>query len=188
VVRVLAVSDVVVEWLWSPAVRDVEADLIVACGDLPAEYLEYLVTVGDVPLLWVPGNHDAESGPSGCLDVDGTVIEVGGLRAAGLGGSIRYRPGPNQYTERQMRRRCRALARHSGRRLDLFIAHAPPRGIGDGADPPHRGFEAFLDLLDALQPRVMLHGHVHPYGPHLPDHRRGESLVVNAIPHRVLDL
>ncbi len=191
-VRVLAVADEPVEWLWSPAVRRVGADLIVGCGDLPAAYLEYLVTVGGVPLVYVPGNHDpdahAGAGPGGCENVDGRVVECCGLRVAGLGGSLRYRDGPNQYTEREMRRRARRLARRAAPRVVVLVTHAPPAGLGDGDDPPHHGFAAFVELLDAVRPQVMVHGHVVAYGPRRPDPRHHGIPIVNAIPHRVIEL
>ena len=38
-------------------------DLVIGCGDLPFDYLEYLVSRLDVPLLYVPGNHDASLVP-----------------------------------------------------------------------------------------------------------------------------
>lgn len=48
--------------------------------------------------------------------------------------------------------------------IDLLITHAPPRGVGDGHDPAHRGFTALHSLARALRPTMLLHGHVHPYG------------------------
>ena len=36
-------------------------DLILSCGDLAPEYLEFLVTMTGVPLLYVRGNHDGKS-------------------------------------------------------------------------------------------------------------------------------
>ena len=36
------------------------ADIILGCGDLPFEYLGYLMNALDVPLVFVPGNHDPD--------------------------------------------------------------------------------------------------------------------------------
>ncbi len=33
--------------------------------------------------------------------------------------------------------------------------------LNDGEDLPHRGFQAFRDLLDKYKPKYFLHGHVH---------------------------
>ena len=129
--RVLAVSDVVDEGLWADIGPARGADLILGCGDLPFEYLGYLMNALDVPLVFVPGNHDPDlSGyrvsragltlraglparppwPDGAVSADGRVVDVAGLRIAGLGGCRRYRPGPNQYSDRQQARRARRLA------------------------------------------------------------------------------
>jgi calcineurin-like phosphoesterase family protein len=58
--RILAIADEVDETLYGPAVKRLEPDLVLSCGDLPFEYLEYIVTVLSVPLLYVPGNHDPD--------------------------------------------------------------------------------------------------------------------------------
>jgi uncharacterized protein len=195
---VLAVSDEVDRVLLAGGGVRQPPDLIVSCGDLPFDYLEALVERFAVPLLFVPGNHDPAVGshgarPTGCTSVDGRVVDVAGIRVAGLGGSIRYRPGDNQYTDDEMRERARALVRrcHDGGRpdrrpVDLFLAHAPPRDLGDEDDPPHRGFEAFGWLLDEIGPATMAHGHVHPYGLVRPDRVHGSTRIVNVIPRRVL--
>lgn len=92
-------------------------DLVVSCGDVAFQYLEYVVGLAGVPLVFVPlvfvpGNHDPRllasnqtwapleeheqiRSPVGCDDIDGRVVDVAGLRVVGLGGSIRYRPGAN---------------------------------------------------------------------------------------------
>jgi calcineurin-like phosphoesterase family protein len=191
-VRVLAVSDEADEALAAGpgGVRGVE--LILACGDLPFDYLGSLMNALDAPLVFVPGNHDPDlSGyrssragltlragmpvrapwPDGAVGADGRVVDAAGLRLAGLGGCLRYNDGPNQYTDRQQARRAwalRARARwrrlRDGRGVDVLLTHAPPRGVGDGNDPPHRGFSALHGLTAALRPTALLHGHVHPYG------------------------
>ncbi len=127
----LAVSDVVDEALWADVSPVRGAELIVGCGDLPFEYLGRLMNALDVPLVFVPGNHDpAVSGyrtsrgglwlraglparppwPDGAVNADGRIVDVAGLRIAGLGGCLRYSDGPNQYTQGQQRRRAAQLA------------------------------------------------------------------------------
>ena len=230
-VRVLAVSDVVEEGLWADIGPVRGADLILGCGDLPLEYLGYLMNALDVPLVFVPGNHDPDlSGyrvsragltlraglparppwPDGAVSADGRVVDVAGLRIAGLGGCRRYRPGPNQYSDRQQARRARLLAararlrrpRGAGLRqlrggaglrqlrggVDVLLTHAPPRGVGDGADPVHQGFPALNVLTARLQPAVLLHGHVDPDPAGRRDHRLGRTIVRNATGWQLFDL
>lgn len=209
----LAVSDEVDAALSTDLTPVRGVELILACGDLPFEYLGYLMDGLDVPLVFVPGNHDPDvSGytqsragihlraglpesppwPPGAVNADGRVVTVAGLRIAGLGGSVRYSDGPNQYTEREQTRRARRLVRRAHRPpwrrrpIDVLMAHAPPRGHGDGDDPPHRGFEAVGRLAERLAPPVLLHGHIHPYGQDQPDRTLGRTLLVNVVPRRIV--
>src|SRR5207248_10906752 len=131
------------------------------------DYLENLVSRANKPLVYVPGNHDADvaprptdwaplsfddpiPGPQGCDNVDGRALEAAGLLIAGLGGSIRYREGPNQYTQGEMGRRALALEmrlRLRRRHPDVLLAHSPPPGCGDAEDGPHRAFAASHRLV-----------------------------------------
>jgi Icc-related predicted phosphoesterase len=214
VARILAVADEVDERLYGEALQRLRPDVVISCGDLPFEYLENLVTRAGVPLVYVPGNHDPQlsrttqpvegwpplasrvddplPGPQGCDSVDGRLIEAAGLRIAGLGGSLRYREGPNQYTQREMRWRALRLEARVRLRLrpglDAIVTHAPPLDVGDGEDLAHRGFAAFHRLVGQLKPKVLLHGHVHPVRRRPVDRVVGGTLVVNAIPYRLLEL
>ena len=213
-VRVLAVSDEVDESLRVDLAPVRSAELILACGDLPFEYLRYLMDALDVPLVFVPGNHDQDvSGyresragvmlraglptaapwPPGAINADGRVVEVCGLRIAGLGGCLRYSDGPNQYTQRQQARRARRLARRVRWRpgrpdVDVLLTHAPPRGCGDADDRPHRGFDALHRLVARITPQALLHGHVHPHGSSTPDRTIGTTTVRNVVGRHILDI
>lgn len=210
-VRILAVADEPASLAWTAAqVRDLGVELVVSCGDLPFEALGWLAEAARAPLAFVPGNHDPDlSGyrptrrglviragyvteppwPPGAVNLDGRVEEVAGLRLAGLGGCRRYRPGPNQYRERQQSRRVNRLVARSRRAgpVDVVVTHAPPLGVGDGEDPAHRGFEAFHRLIGALAPAMLLHGHVAP-APGAADAVLGATRVVNVFGHRLLDV
>ncbi len=211
----LAVSDEVDNALYADVAAVREARLIVACGDLPFDYLGYLMNALDVPLVFVPGNHDPDvSGyrtsragltlkaglpalppwPDGAVSADRAVVDVAGLRVAGLGGCLRYSDGPNQYTQQQQARRARSLSRKArwrrardGRGVDVLLTHAPPQGVGDGDDPPHRGFAALNRLVVRLQPTLLLHGHVHPVGAGRV-HRLGPTVVRNVAGRHLLDI
>ena len=172
--KILTISDEECAALWDHYVpgRLSEYDLIISCGDLQADYLSFLVTMGRCPVLYVHGNHDTTYDnypPEGCDCIDDHLIVYNGIRILGLGGCLRYHPGDYQYTERQMARRIAKL-HWKIRRLggvDIVVTHAPPFGIGDDEDPAHHGFEAFVELMDLYKPKYLLHGHVHlRYNPH----------------------
>lgn len=194
--KILLVSDEEDKYLWDfyrPG-RLKGIDLILSAGDLKAEYLSFLVTMANRPLLYVHGNHDggyAQRPPEGCQCIDGKLVTVGGLRILGLGGSALYNGGPHQYTERQMRRRIHRLrlklALAGG--VDIVLTHAPVRGFGDEDNMTHRGFEAFLPLLDQYQPRYLVHGHIHQrYGANRPRcYQYNETTIVNATGRYILE-
>lgn len=141
-------------------------DLILSCGDLHPHYLSFLATFFQGPVLYVHGNHDdcyRDTPPDGCICIDGRIYVHEGIRILGLGGSMRYKRGEHQYTQRQMNFRIRklffTLRRKKG--FDILLAHSPAWQLGDGKDLPHTGFKAFRYLLDKYKPRYFVHGHVH---------------------------
>jgi uncharacterized protein len=188
--RILMVSDVVSPTVYSAnaKTRFAGVDLVLSCGDLPAYYLEFIVSMLNVPVFYVLGNHADElvraapvlprdkvddvqmSGPCGCTDLDGRSVNHRGLLIAGLQGSIWYNGGPYQYREDEMRRRVLLLRPQLvlnklryGRALDILITHSPPAGIHDDVDAAHKGFKAFCRLMDDVAPRYLIHGHKHVY-------------------------
>lgn len=162
--KILAVSDEENNALWSERVRDIagSVDLIISCGDLRREYLEFLLTMINAPLLYVFGNHD-ECGAEGGICIDGRIVAIDGVRFLGLGGSMRYRLGANMYTESEMRRRWLKLWPRAGMKggVDVLVTHAPAKGWGDLGDLAHTGFETFNIIMNRYSPKYMLHGHVH---------------------------
>jgi Icc-related predicted phosphoesterase len=210
-VKILALSDEVVESLYRPEVKDRfgDVDVILACGDLPYFYLEFMLTMLGKPLYYVHGNHDKPrqylsdgriiDRAEGCEPIEDRVAQVsaakGQLLVAGLGGSIRYNPGPHQYTQAEMAARALRLTpallanrvRH-GRYLDVLITHAPPRHIHETGDRAHVGFEAFCRLMDQFHPRFLLHGHAHVYrNDAVTATRYKETQVLNVYPYRVIE-
>ena len=195
--RILAIADVEEGWLYDrwDASRMAGVDLIISCGDLPAVYREHIVTLANVPLAYVEGNHDTDydrHAPEGCVSIDGRVCDFHGLRIMGLGGSIKYNDQVHGFTEGEMRRRAArmALLAQATGGVDIVVTHAPERGYGDLDDLPHRGFEAFDRLLERTRPLYMLHGHVHmQYGriARSLEHPCGTT-IVNACGSFVLDI
>ena len=194
-VRLLAVSDEVEPQLLDERTIAAQGrvDLVIGCGDLPADYLDGLCTLYGAPLLFVRGNHDPP-GRQGdyppAAEIDGRVVREKGLLIAGLEGSIRYSDGPHQYGERQMMVKVLVLRVRLGlRRPDILITHGPPAGVNEGTDAPHRGLQAVRQAVEWMRPRLLLHGHVHPYGRDIPrEATLGETRVINVVGHRLIEL
>lgn len=194
--RILAIADEESKYLWDffekEKVEDV--DLIISCGDLDPRYLSFLVTLAAVPVLYVHGNHDNKYDqvpPEGCICIDDEVYVHEGIRIMGLGGSMRYKPGPYQYTETQMKKRIRKLWPKLFMRggVDILVTHAPAYQLNDGRDLPHQGFKCFIDILEKYRPKFFLHGHVHmSYGRgHKRYDKYQDTHVINAYERCVFD-
>lgn len=166
--RILAIADQESSYLWDHFEKSkLEGiDLIISCGDLNPNYLSFIATFTSAPVLYVHGNHDErynQTPPEGCICIEDKIYVHQGIRILGLGGSMRYKPGECQYTERQMKARVNKLKLQLLRRrgFDILVTHAPAYQLNDGMDLPHQGFRAFLTLLDRYRPKFFLHGHVH---------------------------
>lgn len=195
--RLLLLSDTESPAYWDYFVRSKldDIDLILSCGDLKAEYLSFLVTMGHAPLLYVHGNHDGgyeHKPPEGCDCIEDKLVTINGLRILGLGGSRKYSGGPHQYTDRQMQRRIwkQSFALWRSKGVDLVLTHAPVRDYGDQEDMAHRGFDCFQGLIDRYHPRYLVHGHVHMnYGHDVQRTLRcGDTTLINAYGHYILDI
>jgi Icc-related predicted phosphoesterase len=204
--RILAVSDVEDEAVAaSVASRAGTIDLVVGCGDLTYEYLDYLATALGVPLRAVHGNHDTppesrDNPDIGVwwrgIDLHGRVVSVNGVLIGGLEGSPRYSQGPYQSGETdvwlaifRMAPSLMANRLRNGRFLDVLVTHAPPRGIHDQGDRAHRGFGAVRTFLRLFQPRYHLHGHTHVYDRRTPTTTQfGRTTVMNAYGARTVDV
>jgi len=205
-VRILAVSDVEDEAVAAslPA-RAGSIDLVLGCGDLTYEYLDFVATAAAAPLRAVHGNHDVppetlDDREVGVwwdgIDLHGRVVSIDGLLVGGLQGSPRYNKGPFQSSEGDMWLAILGMVpalianriRH-GRFIDVLVTHAPPRGIHDRPDPAHRGFAAFRTFLRWFRPRYHVHGHTHVFDTRMVTQTQfGPTTVVNAYGARTIEL
>lgn len=195
--KILLVADKEERALWDYYTKDKTAgvNLILSCGDLDPDYLQFLTTMVNRPLLYVRGNHDGvydRRPPDGCDDIDDQIYNFHGLRILGLGGSVKYRNSKDMYTEEEMAKRIKKLSGILSftNGFDILLAHAPAAGYGDLEDLPHHGFECFNDLLNKWKPAYMIHGHVHQeYGDFTRNmvHSCGTK-IINACGYTMLDI
>lgn len=194
--KILAIADEESKSLWDYFEKSkLEGiDLILSCGDLNPNYLSFLATFSSAPVLYIHGNHDdryAKTPPEGCINIEDQVYVHNGVRILGLGGSLRYKPGIHQYTQRQMNWRLRraAFQIRRNRGIDILLTHAPAAEIHDGADLPHQGFQAFNRAIERYHPYLFLHGHVHlsysAFGERHTAH--GSTNIINAYDRCIID-
>lgn len=220
--KILMIADREERYLWdywneSTAQALSDVGLVLSAGDLKPAYLEFLVTMLNVPLVYVRGNHDSYydvHAPEGCIDADGRIVEVEcrageavqTMRILGLGGSMRYKDNSDDmYTEQEMRARIRRAeldiakrrlaAKVTGsyeegiRDFDILLTHAPCRGYGDMDDLPHMGFDCFNDLLNKYSPQLHCYGHVHQEYGEAKRHiiHLSGTLLINSCGHYIID-
>ena len=204
--KILAISDQVVDRLYalSSSGHFQDVQLILGCGDLPYAYLEYLVTILNVPMYYVPGNHDprfdlrsAQAHADGGSNLDLKIVRHNKFLIGGFGGSIRYRPdGINQYSQSEAFMRAYTMLprlllnrMQYGRALDILVSHSPPFGIHDDVDTAHEGLKALNWLIRIAKPRYHFHGHTHFYKRNLatPETAVGITKIVNVYPYKTID-
>lgn len=202
--KILAVSDVEIGFIYSPLIREKFCgfDLAISCGDLPYYYLEYIQTMLDIPLYFVRGNHSSKvefgtasprKSPWGAHNLHRRFMQDdSGLLLAGLEGSVRYNKGQHQYTQSEYWSMVLQLVpgllvnkARFNRYLDIMITHAPPWHVHDDDDLPHHGIKAFNWLIKVFKPAYFLHGHVHVYRPDTITRTvMGSSTVLNVFGYR----
>jgi len=215
--KILCISDQIDPQVYSPAIRErfADVDLILSAGDLPLDYLDFIVSCLNKPLLFVFGNHHIEDLKHykriadlqliqeerdylGCGAVHlGSKVKIEGkFIFAGLGGSMRYNNGANQFTDFEMFFEIAKIIPRllwnrlfHGRFLDILLTHAPPKGIHDKNDKCHWGFKTYLWFMKVFKPKYLVHGHIHLYD--LCDVRCTkwkDTMVVNAYSHFIINL
>ena len=197
--KVLFVADVEDKMLYDFFRKDrVEGvELIVSCGDLKQDYLDFLMTMVNVPMIYVRGNHDTsyfDYPPLGAVCIEDRIVKFKGVRFLGLGGCIRYKNDcRTMFTEREMRRRIRKLRfkLFVNRGFDVLVTHSPAEGYGDmEGSHTHKGFKCFNDLLNKYKPGYMVHGHVHSnYGRvKLTNQHPSGTEIYNCCGYRIVDI
>jgi len=213
--KILCVADEIDLLVYSSSIRDRfgDIDLILSAGDLPDEYLGFIASMLNKPLISVAGNHDPEDRKtrnplvgSGFFDASRendrsglgrlafSLRKESGITVLGLPGSMLYNGGVNQYSDITMTLKIawltpRLLLRKlfTGRGVDIILAHSAPKGIHDGQDKCHQGFSAFRWLIRLASPLYFVHGHVHVYDNQVQrEQAEGGTTVVNVYGHRVL--
>lgn len=217
--KILCISDQIDPLIYSAHIKEryQDIDLVISAGDLPMEYLEFIVSALNKPLFFVFGNHNLNALPYyhrnyssnsilriasgaktegyGSTYLGFTTRSEGGVLFAGASGCLRYNSDVGQYTERQMQLRLLTLVPRLiynklryGRYLDVFVAHAAPFGIHDRPDPCHVGFKCFLWFIKKFTPRYFLHGHIHLYDLQEPRVTvYGKTTVINVFSNYLLE-
>jgi Icc-related predicted phosphoesterase len=217
--RILCISDQIDPLIYTNSIKErfSDVDMVLSAGDLPLDYLDFIVSSLNIPAFFVFGNHQLKDYAKyrgkpdpytdnyteneklfpyiGAVHLGTKVKYEEGLIIAGLGGCMRYSKDENQYTEFQMKLEMIKIIpalifnRIFRRRyLDILLTHASPRGIHDKPDLCHLGFNCFLWFMKVFKPRYLIHGHIHLYDlSELRTTKYMDTLVINAYSHFILN-
>ena len=214
--KILCISDYIDPQVYSPGIKDrfADIDLVLCAGDLPLDYLDFIISTLNKPLLFVFGNHhtqelklyknqinlllfqnEKEFPGCGAVHVGTKVTTEADIIVAGFGGSMRYNNGFNQFTDLEMYIEAFKLIPKllwnrivRGRYVDILLTHAPPKGIHDKNDKCHWGFKTYLWFMKVFKPKFLVHGHIHLYD--LCEVRCTKwqnTMVINAYNHYVIE-
>jgi len=226
--KILCVSDTIDPLVYSNNIKEryKDIDIVISAGDVPMNYLGFIASSLNCPLLFVFGNHNLAryehfkyknkythsyanleftdernenrhylQRTYGSTYIGSKSMRVKNIIFVGLGGSIRYNKGKNQYTDLQMYIKIILLMPRLllnkilyGRYVDVLLAHSPPYNINDARDPCHIGFKAFRWFIRAFKPRYFLHGHIHLYDINAERTAEyGATQVINVYSHYLLE-
>lgn len=135
-------------------------DYCILLGDHSANDLqEILKIIPNNKIFGVLGNHDSWDKYSeyGINNIDGKVINVNGIRIAGISGSFKYKDSENYalYTHEE----SIEVANKMGY-ADILISHDKPF-TEDNHCPAHDGLKGITEYLYKNRVPLNIHGHLH---------------------------
>ncbi len=152
---------------------DIERDTARCEAWFAGEFADWIASSGAAETVAIAGNHDfwAQGLPSGVhaglFGVDWTYLADAGMTTrAGVDvyGTPWTRDDYDSAFEKpvdQLREVWAAIPD----RLDILIAHCPPRGHGDevseNGSRTHMGTDELLQVIARTRPRLVLYGHAH---------------------------
>jgi Icc-related predicted phosphoesterase len=141
------------------AIEEEKPDLLVSAGDLGKEVrLEMLdPIIKSINLLTIYGNHDDVALIKSLRNVDGTscwirdgeIIELSGLRVAGISGNIALkRRKIHHKTVEQVRS---IVETYAHKEIDLLVTHEVPKHPSLHKYGKEMGFEVFNEAVEKLR-------------------------------------
>lgn len=162
-----------------------KVDIVITLGDLERHDLLSLKELTDVPKVGIYGNHCSGTYMEelGIVNMHLQVAELNGVTFAGLQGCVRYKSAPDaiMYNQEEVWPMLKDMPR-----VDVFLAHCPPRGVNDEEEVAHQGFDALRDYVERMQPRVLLHGHTYPTEENMV-HSLGSTQIVYVHKYRIVE-
>ena len=135
-------------------------DCCILLGDHSANDLyEIVQIIPSYKIYGVLGNHDSwnKYEEYGITNINGKIIEIKGLKIAGLGGSFKYKDNQNYalYTHEES---IQILSNVES--ADILITHDRPY-VKNNNDMVHDGLKGITQYIYANHVPINIHGHLH---------------------------
>ena len=141
-------------------IPDCDVDVCLLLGDLSKEDIIIIKEkVVDVPIYGVLGNHDGFElyDRHGIENIHGKVVEVNGVKIAGMGGSLRYKYSDMPlYTDEESFEIAESMDR-----ADILISHDSPKFMHGDRDFAHSGLQGITHYCEKWNEPLNIHGHHH---------------------------
>lgn len=162
--KILAIADL--HWDLSPDELQIvqsanqTCDLCICLGDIQLDQLRIIKRNVNIPIIGVLGNHDTQDllDDADIENAHGKLVEIQGLKIAGLSGAPKYTERPHRilYTQEEIEN---ILKNISTVPADILISHSG--SYNKNADKSHIGFRAIDDYMKKVRPAYVIHGHDH---------------------------
>ena len=140
--------------------RNHNADVCFLLGDLSARDIAIIkAQVVGVPIYGVLGNHDGFDlyCRSGVENIHGKVVEIKGVKIAGIQGSLRYKYSEAPlYTDDESVEIAEAMEA-----ADILISHDGPKFLHGINDYAHSGLQGVTHYCEKHNTPLNIHGHHH---------------------------
>ena len=134
-------------------------DCCLLLGDISYDDLTIIKQLISKPIYGVLGNHDCWSlyEDNQIEDIHGKVIEINGVKIAGLQGSLKYKDvNAPLYTDKESKRIAREIPK-----ADILISHDSPKYLYGKDNYAHSGLQGITDYLVKNKVPLNIHGHHH---------------------------
>ena len=139
---------------------DHTADVCLLLGDLSLQDIAIIQEhIDDIPIYGVLGNHDDFDlyDMCGIENIHGKVVEVKGVRVAGIQGSLRYKYSDMPlYTDEESVEIAEAMGA-----ADILISHDSPKYLHGTNDFAHSGLQGITRYCEKYSVPLNIHGHHH---------------------------
>lgn len=140
--------------------KEIDIDVCFLLGDVFDNDLRLVLSrIINIPIYGILGNHDGFEllNRFGIRNIHNDIIEINGVKVAGLQGSIKYKYSDMPlYTDEESITVANQLAV-----ADILISHDSPKYVFTATDFAHSGLSGITEYLNRHNISLHLHGHHH---------------------------